>query len=129
MALRQVMNTNNPNQLSDALKDLPLGELLTFLIKGATPTQTGVVPSSNVATLAAVATGMFQVNATTATVTGIKTLLRGKISGTGALVPATGECVWDGANKLLFAAADAVTAVSATYSVAADKASVLEGAL
>ena len=129
MSVRQVLNASNPNQLTDGLHAFPLGELLTKLIKLLTATEVGVVPAANIATLAAVPTGLFQVNATAGTVTGIKTLRRGVVSGASAVVAATGECVWDGGLHILFSPIDAVTAVSVTYAVATDKASALEAAL
>jgi hypothetical protein len=129
MSVRQVLNTNNLNQLEDALHALPIGELLTKLIKSMTATEAGLVPASNIATMAATPSGLFQVNVTAGTVTGVKTLRRGVITGSGAQVAATGECIWDGATKILFSPIDAATAVSVTYSVATDKASVLEASL
>jgi hypothetical protein len=57
--------------------------------------------------------------------TGVKKLRRGPISGPGALVPAAGECVWDGGKKVLFAAADLALTASFTYAVSTDLASSL----
>jgi hypothetical protein len=125
--LRDRLNGSmQPQALADVLKDLRLGDLLALLIRGLTPTETGVVPSAHLATLANVPTVMLQVNATTATVTGIKTLFIAPTSGPGAYVPLTGQCVWwPGTKKVLFAAADAVTAASFTYSVGTEAASIL----
>jgi len=124
MSLRTDLNANQPNRLSDGLADIKLGELLSYLINRLTPTQAGLVPASHVATMAAQPAALFQVNATTGTVTGVKKLLRGPISGEDAVVPATGEVVWDGGTNLLFATSDAVTAVSVTYALATDLASI-----
>lgn len=125
--LRDSLNASmQPQRLADVLKDLRLGDLLALLIRMITATETGVTPASNVATLANVPTLMLQINATTATVTGVKTLLIGPITGAGAIVPATGFAVWSpGTKKVLFAAADAVTAASFTYSVGTEAVSIL----
>jgi len=125
--LQAVLDAGNANNLADAAAKLGLGTLLGYLVEKATATETGVVPAANVATLtnAPVANGLFQVNATAATTTGIKKLRQGPISGSGALVPASGECVWDGSKSVLFAAVDVVTAASFTYAVATDLASKL----
>lgn len=129
MSVRAILNTNNLNQLDDALKALPLGELLAELISNMTPTEAGVVPAANIATLAATPSGLFQVRATAGAVIGVKTLRRGVVTGASAGVAASGECLWDGATKILFSPVDAVTAVSATYSVSTDRVSVLDAAL
>lgn len=127
MSIRAELNTTDLNRLAEDLAGIPLGELLTLLIKRFSATETGVVPSSNVATLAAIPTAVLQVNVTAGTTTGIMTLLKGVV---GTKVPATGQCVWQPGTKLVsFAAADVVTAVSFTYVVATDKASILEGNL
>lgn len=123
--LRQDFNDSSPNNVADLRRRLQSGDLLTLLIKSLTATEAGVVPAANVATLAATPTSLFQVNATTATVTGIKKLRRGPITGSGAITPATGEAVWDGGTKVLFNVADAVTVASFTYVTAADKASIM----
>jgi len=123
MSIRTELNANAPNRLADMLHGISLGELLSLLIKNITPTETGVTPSSNVATLAATPTAMLQVNATTATVTGIKTLI---FSGT----PVTGQALWvPGTATVTFAAADAVTAASFTYAKSTDKASIIEASV
>lgn len=126
--LRELLNRSkaNLNTLSDAVGDLELGDLIVLLINDLTATETGVVPASDVATLAAQPTAMFQINATAGTVTGIKKLLKGPISGEDAVVPKTGEAVWDGGTQVLFNAADAVTAASFTYATAADVDSVTQ---
>ena len=122
--LQAVLDSGNLNDIADAAGKLGLGTLLGYLVAKATATES-VTPSSNVATLAnaPVANGLFQVNATAGTTTGIKKLRQGPITGPSALVPATGECVWDGAKSVLFAAVDVVSAASFTYAVATDLAS------
>jgi len=123
MSIRTELNNNAPNRLADNLHGVQLGEVLSFLIEKATPTETGVVPSANVATLANQPTAMLQVNATTAGSTGIKTLIS---SGT----PIAGQALWvPGTKTVTFAAADAVTAASFTYVQATDKASIVEATI
>ncbi len=113
-------------RLNDILKALGFGDLLALVIRGLTATETGVTPSSNVATLANVPTVLLQVNGTAGTSTGIKTLFLAPISGAGAYVPKAGECVWQpGTKKVLFNAADAITAASFTYSVGTEAVSIL----
>lgn len=124
--MRELLNQSNLNQLADVLGDIEFGELLTLVIQGLTATEAGVVPAAHVATLANQPSAMFQINATTATVTGIKKLLKGPITGEDAVVPRTGEAVWDGGVKVLFAAADAVTAASFTYARSTNSSSVLQ---
>ena len=72
----------------------------------------------------AIPTAVFQVNATTATTTGVKKLRKGVV---GTDVPATGECIWQpGTKTIALAVVDAVTVCAVTYSVATDKASCME---
>lgn len=126
MSLRDELNKSDPNRTPDVGREIQMGELLALVIAGLTPTETGVSPSSDIATLAAQPNALFQIDATAGTVTGIKKLLKGPISGEDAVVPQTGEAVWDGGTQVLFAAADAVTAASFTYSVDGDETSVLK---
>lgn len=132
--LRDSLNGSvQPGRLADVFRAFGVqnqgggfGDLVALLIRGLTATEAGVTPSSNVATLANTPATMLQVNVTAGTVTGVKTLRVGKVSGTGAIVPATGECVWEpGTKKVLFAAADAATAVSFTYSTGTEAVSCL----
>lgn len=76
-------------------------------------TETGVPVSTNVATLATAASAIITVNATTATHTGVKKLIRD-----ASRTLATGEVYWDGASKLTFAAVDAVTVCDVMYAKA-----------
>lgn len=120
--LRDSLNTADPNRLSAALQDIELGEMLTMLIAAAAGTQTGLSPSSNVVTLAAVPTAVYQVNVTAGSPTGIRKLLKGPQT----IAPATGECVWtEGTALIKFSAADTNTTVSVTYARSTDKASIL----
>jgi hypothetical protein len=64
--------------------------------------------------------GLIQVNAVAGTTTGVKKVRRGAVSGTNALVPLTGEVIWDGGKKLLFSATDAVTSAQVTYAQTGD---------
>lgn len=118
--LRDTLNTSNPNRLADALNVLEFGELLNLLLSGLTATETGVSATSSVATLANQPSALVLINATTATTTGVKKLRKGPITGPNAIVPATGEAVWDGGKKVLFATVDAVTVAAFTYATAAN---------
>lgn len=123
--LRTDLNNGVLQQIADQFRQLSMGELLSLLISKLGFTETDVVPAANVATLANQPSAIFQVNAGTATVTGVKKLLKGPITGPSAVVPATGECVWDGGLHVLLSAVDAVTKVSFVYAQATDKASIL----
>lgn len=122
--LRDSLNDSaQPGRLADVFRSLGLGDLVGLLIRGLTATETGVSVSTNAAVLANIPAHVFQVNATTATSTGIKTLRVGKI---GTVVPAAGECVWEpGTKNIVFAAADVVTVASFTYSTGTEATSVL----
>lgn len=125
--LRDSLNTSDPNRLPTATQILSMGDLLNLLITAATPTQSSVTVTSNVATLANVPSTLFQVNASAGTSTGVKTLL----IGTQSIVPAVGQCVWTpGTKTVKFNAADAVSAAHFTYATAADvTASILQRAI
>lgn len=135
--LRTELNNANPNRTDPAFASVNFGSTLNALIKALTFTETGVVPASNVGTLAnapepvsgnSVGGGLLRILATAETGTVHEKLLKiGVITGTQAITPAPGECVWDGGKKILFNTADAVTAFSALYTQAADTtASVLQ---
>lgn len=127
MSLRTDLNNGVLQQIADEFRQISLGELLSLVIKGITPTEAGivVVPGVDTATLAAQPSALFQVNVTAGGTTGVKKLLKGPLTGPGAVVPASGECVWDGGLVIKFASVDAVTAVSATYAKSTDVASIL----
>ena len=117
------------NNLPDLCVSVGMGELLSYLLAKAAYTDTGIAVTSNVATLNAAPTsqGLFKcvvASVSGGSATGAKTLLKGPISGSGAIVPATGQCVWDGNTKVLFAAGDLAATASFTYAVATDVASV-----
>jgi len=124
MSIRTLLDTVPPNQAFDLLRETPFGALFNALIKSLTFTETGIVPSSNVGTLAAQPSsgnGVLRVLATAETGTAHeKKILVGPITGTQALVPAPGQCVWDGGVKVLFNSADAVTAFSTFYTKDSD---------
>lgn len=90
------------------------------LVSAGGATEVAVTVTANVATLAAQPQDLVAVVATAATTTGMKKLLQGPITGPRAIVPATGQAVWDGGVKVLFATADVVTAASFLYTKAAD---------
>lgn len=116
--LRDVLNTADLNTLADALRDIKFGDLVTLLIDSLADTETAVVPAADVITLANVPSCVYQVDVATAGmggVTGIKKLLKGPVSGVGAITPATGECVWDGGLHIKFAAIDIAATVDVAY--------------
>ena len=127
-SLREVLDGGNPNEVFDAMVRMNLGDLLSYAISKMASTESPSVTLS-VATLANAPVALFNVNATAGTVQGVKKLRRGLVSGPNALVPATGECIWDGSKTLLFAAVDAVTTAACTYAVATDIASITEAEL
>ena len=86
-----------------------LASALTGTMGGAT--QTGVTVTSNAATMAAAASSVISVRATTGITTGVKKLVRDPNH-----TLATGEVFWDGNTGLKFAAIDAVTACDLIYS-------------
>lgn len=128
MSIRTDLNNADPNILADELRTVRLGDFIGYLVQrviagtGLGYTEADVVPSSNVCTLAAVPTMIFQANVTAGTTTGVKTLRRGPLTGPSAITPATGECVWDGNLSVKFATADAATKVSFLYMTSASSA-------
>ena len=136
-SLREVLNGGNPNEVFDAMVRTNLGDLLSFLLaKLGTDvgysSESPVTLAANVATLSNQPVAVFQVVAATAGaggVTGVVKLRKGLITGPKALVPATGECVWDGGKNILFAAADLVLTANFLYAVATDTTSVTEADL
>lgn len=120
MSLRDVLNVSDPNRNDPALQEIGQGDLINILIKGVTPTESAVTVTSNVATLANQPATLFDINATAGTTTGRKKLRKGPITGTQKITPATGEAVWDGGKKVLFATADAVTTANFFYSQTTD---------
>lgn len=119
MTIRDSLNNQDPNRSAAALAEAGTGEALNLLIRSATPTETGVVPAADIATLAAQPKVLFDINATTAASTGRKKLIKAPITGAGSVLPKAGEAVFDGGTKVLFNVADAVTAASFTYTTAA----------
>lgn len=119
MSMRAEANTGPENRMMDILREIGFGDLLNALITTLAVTETPTA-SSNVLTLAGQPTYLWDVNQTGGTVTGNKTILRGPITGSQKVTPATGQCVWDGGVKILFAAADAATTVAVKYAKAVD---------
>jgi hypothetical protein len=119
--LRESFNASDPNRLPSELQDLSMGELLTLLINALAATESALAPASNVITLAATPSALFDVNVTAGTVTGAKKILKGFTGSDGVItpVPATGEATWNGGTKVRLASADAATAVSVKYATAA----------
>lgn len=120
MSMRAEANTGPENRMMDILREIGFGDLLNLLITAITPTDPTRTVTSNLLTLPAQPTILYQVKATTGTSTGVKTLLKGPITGSQKITPAPGQAVWDGGTKVLFNVADAVTQASSTYSTAAD---------
>jgi hypothetical protein len=123
MSLRTELNQADPDRLANVFTELQMGELINTLIAGlatAGYTETAQAVTSNVRTLNAIPSALFQVTATTAHTTGVKQILKGAVSGPAAIVPGIGYCVWDGGNKILFNTVDAVTACSVLYAQATD---------
>lgn len=119
--IRDLLNGGGVNTLGDVNQAIGLGELLSHMISlaAATPTEslTGPTLVADVGTMAAVPSALFQVNGTAGTHTGVKKLRKGPITGPNAIIPAAGECVWDGGLHILFAAYDALTTVTVFYAV------------
>ena len=134
-SLREVLNGGNPNEVFDATVRMNLGDALSYILAnlpaatGIGYTETGISVTSSAVALANAPVALFQVKATAGTTQGVKKLRKGPVSGPSALVPATGEVIWDGGKNILFAAVDAVSAASFLYAVATDIASVTEAEL
>lgn len=120
--IREDLNTGVLQRIADDARKLGMGDLIGLLVDFLTdnaPTETGLNPnaSAQVITLADTPATMFNVKSTAGAGTlGTLALLRGPISGAGALSPDPGEVVWNGGTGLLFNAADAFTAVDVLYS-------------
>ena len=136
-SLREVLNGGNPNEVFDATVRTNLGDLLSYLLAQigtgvGYSSESPVTLAADVATLSNQPVAVFQVVAATVGaggVLGVKKLRKGLITGPNALVPATGECVWNGGKNILFAAADAVLTADFLYATATDTASVTEAEL
>lgn len=123
MSMRSTLNQVQPNNAFDVLREVGFGDLLNALIKSLAFTETGIVPSANVATLAAQPSSLGLLRALATAETGTtheKKILIGPVSGAQALVPAVGQCVWDGGVKVLFNSVDVVTAASFLYAKDSD---------
>jgi hypothetical protein len=125
-SIQAVLDSGNINQLGDAALKAKLGSMLAYAASKMGYTETGIAVTTNVSTLANQPSALFQcvvASVSGGSATGAKKLLRGPISGAGAVVPAAGECVWDGGLHVLFSAADLALTASFTYAVATDVAS------
>jgi hypothetical protein len=122
MNLRDELNNGDPNRTDGIFNDLRLGELINKLLTTQTPTEAALVPASDVITLAAQPSQLFDVNVATGTVTGRKELIKGVADAAGVItpVPATGQATWDGGTKVRLAAADAALTVNVLYATAAN---------
>jgi hypothetical protein len=119
-SLRDTLNTSDLNRIASAGQVMQQGELMNALLNALAATETGVSVSGSKASLANQPTSMVKINATAGTTTGVKKLRIGALTGPNAIVPATGEAVWDGAKTVQFAAVDAVTTAAFTYTKASD---------
>ena len=127
-SLQAVIDSGNVNQLGDAALKGQLGTVLAYAASKLGFTETGIAVTSNVSTLANAPTALIRcvvASVSGGSATGPKKLIKGPISGPGAVVPAAGECVWDGGLHVLFSAADLAATASFTYAVATDVASIL----
>ncbi len=115
--IREALNNAVLQELPGLFQQIGLGDFLCYLMDQATPTQAAAAVTSNRITLSNAARRVLDVVCTTGTVTGRKKLLIGPTTGNGAIVPQTGEVVWDGpgTSTLLFAVADGVTAADFFY--------------
>jgi len=120
MSLRDTLNLGDANRTPAVFSKLLLGDVLNLLITALAVTESAITVTANVATLANTPSTLLQINATAGTTTGVKKLLRGPVTGATAIVPLTGQAVWDGGVKVLFSTVDAVTAASFTYARAAN---------
>jgi len=109
--LRQALNDGMPQSLADNLREIGFGDMLSLILGSLTPTEAAAAVTSNAKTLANPAGVLIDVVATAGTTTGRKKLL----IGGATITPAAGQCVWDGASSVRFAAADAVTAANFLY--------------
>lgn len=114
-------NLANALKISYNALQVDVAALRTALLSAAGVTEAAVTVTANVATLANQPKALLAVVGTTETgTTHMKKLLRGPITGPGALVPTAGQAVWDGAKKVLFATADVVTVAAFLYTKATD---------
>jgi hypothetical protein len=111
--VQESINNGVAQQMPDMFRQLGLGSMLGAILQGMTPTEAGVVPAANVATLANAAGYVWHILATAGVFTGILNL---KI-GDASVLPESGEAVWagPGSTTLRLNAADAITAVSVWY--------------
>ena len=134
MSIRSELNNPNLGRLSANLQELQFGELLNLAFAGMAYNEVaspgvGLTVTNNVATLATQPTQIFLANAMTVSggsATGIKKVLRGPITGDAAVVPASGQCVWNGNVSVLFAASDLVATAEFATSLSATVTSAMQ---
>ena len=135
MSIRSELNNQSLGRLCANLQELQLGELLNLALavvaynEVASP-GVGLTVTNNVATLGTKPTQILMANAMTVSgggsATGIKKVLYGPVTGTAAVVPASGQCVWDGNVSVLFAASDLVATAEFATSLSATVTSAMQ---
>ena len=134
MSIRSELNNQSLGRLCANLQELQLGELLNLALAGVAynevaPLGVGLTVTNNVATLGTKPTQILMANAMTVSggsATGIKKVLYGPVTGTAAVVPASGQCVWDGNVSVLFAASDLVATAEFATSLSATVTSAMQ---
>ena len=118
------LDSGSPNRLPNLLSESYLGRLLAMLVQDMANTETGVIPASDIATLAAIPERIYDVVVTAATgATGRYALKQGDAS----VLPGASECVWNpGTDQVTFNATDAVTAVDFKYAAGTETLSFLD---
>jgi hypothetical protein len=118
--LRDTMNQGEPGRLPDIDRDVFAGEFVNAMLLAMSATESGVSVTTNVATLANTPLVLWDANATTATATGHKKVLKVSNAFLTANNPPAGSCYWDGGLKVKFNSADAATVAAFKYPKAAD---------
>jgi hypothetical protein len=134
MSIRSELNNQSLGRLCANLQELQLGELLNLALAGVAYNEVaspgvGLTVTNNVATLGTKPTQILMANAMTVSggsATGIKNVLYGPVTGTAAVVPASGQCVWDGNVSVLFAASDLVATAEFATSLSATVTSAMQ---
>lgn len=134
MSIRSELNNQSLGRLCANLQELQLGELLNLALAGVAYNEVaspgvGLTVTNKVATLGTKPTQILMANAMTVSgnsATGIKKVLYGPVTGTAAVVPASGQCVWDGNVSVLFAASDLVATAEFATSLSATVTSAMQ---
>lgn len=112
--LAELNSGGNTNRMPDLWSTLKIGSLLALLVQNMPATETGAGGiAAGVKTLANPADVIFDVQSTAGNLPNPTRLTL--LKGDSTIIPTTGQCVWDGAKKIRFAAADAVTQASIWY--------------